>query len=267
MTRTVSIVKDSLLKEDWKKIPCRLDKGPAENASIGLIALANDLVIEQEINYFTKFSGTAVFTDRIPFDPHATLENLMGMKNEIKGCVERLAPIGELDVIAFGCNSGSIAIGPSVIEKTVQEVIPAIKCTTPISATLSALKALNCYKLAILTPYIDEVNTYIANYLEKRDLALIAKSSFKVLNAKDVSMIDPISIYEAGISIDNPEVDALFIPCTALRVSPVLEKLEKKIQKPIIASNQAMAWHCLRLSGVDDRLNRVGQYLGDKKIS
>ena len=266
MCNTDSTRKDNLMSDDWKEFPYRLGKGPAERAAIGLIALANDLVIEQEINYFVGIEGAAVFADRIPFEPDATLENLVNMKNDIKGCVERLAPIGELDVIAFGCNSGSIAIGPATIEKEVNQVMPDVKCTTPISATIKALRALNCRKLAILTPYIDEINTDIANYLEKWDLVLAAKGSFKVLSAKDVSMIDPNSIYDAGLRLGGHGVDALFLPCTALRVSPVLEELEKKIQKPVITSNQAMAWHCLRLSGIDEKLSRVGQFLGKKGI-
>ena len=49
-----------------------------------------------------------------------------------------------------------------------------------------------------------------------------------------------------------PGVDALFISCTSLRVAEAVANLERRIGVPVTSSNHAMAWHCLRLAGIDD---------------
>jgi maleate isomerase len=45
------------------------------------------------------------------------------------------------------------------------------------------------------------------------------------------------------------DVDAVFISCTALRCSSVIQRIEDDIGKPVVTSNQALAWHCMRLGG------------------
>ena len=38
-----------------------------------------------------------------------------------------------------------------------------------------------------------------------------------------------------------------------------IEKLENKIKIPITSSNHALAWHCLRLAGIDDNFPNLGK--------
>jgi maleate isomerase len=44
-----------------------------------------------------------------------------------------------------------------------------------------------------------------------------------------------------------------------LRALDIIEKAEKIIGKPVTSSNHALAWHLLRLAGVDDILDDHGQ--------
>ena len=52
----------------------------------------------------------------------------------------------------------------------------------------------------------------------------------------------------------RPEADALFISCGALPSIEIIEALEARTGKPVVTSNQAMAWDALRLAGVEDRV-------------
>ena len=38
------------------------------------------------------------------------------------------------------------------------------------------------------------------------------------------------------------DADALFISCTALPVLNIIDRLEKKLNKPVLSSNQALIW-------------------------
>ncbi len=52
----------------------------------------------------------------------------------------------------------------------------------------------------------------------------------------------------------RPEADALFISRGARPTIEIIEALDARIGKPVVTSNQAMAWDALRLAGVEDRV-------------
>ena len=51
--------------------------------------------------------------------------------------------------------------------------------------------------------------------------------------------------------INTPDTDAIFLSCTALPAVAVINRLEDRLGKPVITSNQAMIWMALRLAGCD----------------
>ena len=59
--------------------------------------------------------------------------------------------------------------------------------------------------------------------------------------------------------ISLSKVDAVFISCTSVKIVDTIEKLENKIKIPITSSNHALAWHCLRLAGIDDNFPNLGK--------
>jgi maleate isomerase len=46
-----------------------------------------------------------------------------------------------------------------------------------------------------------------------------------------------------------------------LRCSSVIDQLERDIGKPVVASNQALAWDVLRLAGVREQVRGFGRLL------
>jgi len=55
------------------------------------------------------------------------------------------------------------------------------------------------------------------------------------------------AILEGALQICDPKADSLFISCTAIRAAAVAEELEVLVGKPVVTSNQALAWHSLQL--------------------
>ncbi|RUV29381.1 ectoine utilization protein EutA, partial [Mesorhizobium sp. M1A.T.Ca.IN.004.03.1.1] len=52
-----------------------------------------------------------------------------------------------------------------------------------------------------------------------------------------------------------------FISCTAVRAAEVAAGIEAEIGKPVVASNLATAWACLRLCGDDRARPELGQLM------
>jgi len=123
----------------WTHFPCTLDNGPAANASIGLIALASDIVIEPELHAFLPHAGIGLYTNRIPMPKVVTVDTLRQMGDSITAVTTGLVPDDHLDVIIYGCTSGSMTIGPEQIAAKIRAARPDVAVTDPITAGSDAL--------------------------------------------------------------------------------------------------------------------------------
>ena len=59
--------------------------------------------------------------------------------------------------------------------------------------------------------------------------------------------------------MDLNNAEALFISCTALPALSIIDKLEKKIGKVVLSSNQALIWDTLDKIGKNDSINGFGK--------
>ena len=88
-------------------------------------------------------------------------------------------------------------------------------------------------------------------------------SSFGSFNEKSdpvVASIDSKSIID-GVKhiIKNTKPDMVFISCTSIKFMDFKSELEALIRIPVTTSNQAMAWHCMRLAGVNEKIPKLGR--------
>lgn len=239
----------------------RFDGGPGWRAKIGLIALVHDLGFEPEFIRFSQCDGVAVYANRIDMDCDTTPETLRDMLPRIEAVTRGLARLGALDVIAYGCTAGSLLIGPDRIKETINRVLPKAQVVTPISSVVAALRAACCRRIGLITPYSEDVNREFADFLGSQGFEIARFRSAQMRDGFEMGRIDPAWLLTAAEPMAEADIDGLFISCTALNISPVLGQLEALVGKPVITSNQAMAWHGLRLAGIGDELANVGRYL------
>ena len=63
--------------------------------------------------------------------------------------------------------------------------------------------------------------------------------------------------------MDLNGADALFISCTALPALSIIDKLEKKIGKIVLSSNQTLIWDTLEKIGKNDSINGFGKLFSE----
>lgn len=228
---------------------------------LGLIALTNDPSAEIDLHaYLAPFDDVRVSTHRVYSPQYSNMDSLLGVVNDIAEATGELMPDDDLDMIAFGCTSAAMALGSEVVADKILSKRPGVKVTDPIQSTLNALEALKVKKLALLTPYIGEVNVNIANYFEKHGFQLTAKGFFRIFDDNQRNRVSSESFLEAAKAMtENGECDALFISCTALRSSDIVAKLEKVTGRPVVTSNQALAWNILRSAGHKGTSDQFGK--------
>lgn len=241
-------------------IPFDLDEGVAKRAAIGVIVLGTDQTIEHEFREFLDIEGVAFYQSRIRNSATITPKTLADMEDRIPECADVILKGVPLDVIAYGCTSASMVIGEERVFEKIREKRPEVACTTPITAAFAAFEALGAKNLAILTPYRDDVNQTVAAYIENNGFNVVAFGSFNEEDDNKAAKISTESIKRAAVEMGQIDhVDLVFVSCTNLRIAPVVNTIERQTGKPATSSNHAMAWHCLRLAGVSDRLPRFGR--------
>ena len=113
--------------------------------------------------------------------------------------------------------------------------------------------------LPIFTPYSKKLNDEIVNHFLDEKFEVVSNSYLDIAADYDIGKVDQDFLFEILSKMDISNADALFISCTALPVLNIIEKLEKKIHKPVLSSNQALIWNTLEEIGKNENIKGFGK--------
>ena len=136
----------------------------------------------------TKIIGT-LFVNRIHNENPLTKENLLKMYEQIESITEKILPGEKINTVAYGCTSGTIAIGEDRVKEKIQLVKPDCYVTTPITSAIKAFKKMNVKKIAVFTPYPESVNKTIFEYLNKKSINIKSFSTFNSLKVFHILLL------------------------------------------------------------------------------
>lgn len=241
-------------------LPCTLDEGVAARAAIGLIVLATDQTMEHEFRRSIGLPGVGLFHARLYNSNAITPETLRAMQPLIAPATDLILPGMKLDVVAFGCTSASMTLGEETVFAEIRRARPEAAPTTPVTAALAACRTLGARRIGVLTPYSAAVNQTVRTYLEGRGLEVAAFGTFDKEDDREVARIAPRSIEDGIVALArSTRLDAVFVSCTSLRLCERVAAIEARAGLPVTSSDHALAWHCLRLAGVGDKVPGMGR--------
>ena len=240
--------------DDSKEIKTRYEQHPPSgapsiigaNGRIGLVALGTDVNSESDLRRMAP-DGVEIFTNRVHNRNPTTVENLKAMAPDIARAAGGILPGNDIDVLIYACTSGTAVIGESEVIKLLRAGRGDLACTTPVTAAMAALNSFSARRISILTPYIEPVNRELVGFFHGRGIEVLNIYGFGIENDDQMTDVSHDSIFDAAVQACHPDADLLFISCTALRAAQVIHKIEAKINKPVISSNQALIWHALKL--------------------
>ena len=245
-------IKSSYIKPKFKK---------NSNPRVGLLALSTDLTIEKDFHSVCQKLPLDLFINRIHNKNPLTKKNLSKMYSQMKSTTEKILPGEKINTIAYGCTSGTIAIGETKVKKKIKLAKPNCYVTTPITSAIKAFKKMNIKKIALFTPYPNSVNKTIIEYFNKKNINILSFATFNLSLDVDIAKVDPKYLLKTLVNLNTNHADALFISCTALPVLEIIDKAEKKINKPVFSSNQTLIWDSIRSVGLKSSIRGYGKLL------
>lgn len=250
----------------FMKIP-ELDEVPyGSRGTIGLIVVANNPTPLPDF-YRMMPPGVLVLETRIHFEPVVTVESTSKLSALLSEAASVLAEYKKIDVISFTCTAGSLIRGPGYDKeeiKLMEKASRGVPSTTTTTSSLNAMRFLGWKKIGIAGPYIEEVNQKFKEFYVGEEFDVTTVKGVGILKMEDLAAAPPAEAYRNAKSAYSPDVDGIFIACTTFRAIDVIERLERDLAKPVITANQATAWECLRLLGINEPIDGYGELL--KKV-
>ena len=214
---------------------------------LGIIVPSWNTVMEREIQRMGGES-MSVHSARIPHTAD-TEENLLGLGAKAPAAAALLAH-AKVNVICYGCAAGGFLKGPvddrALGEKIAQET--GIPVAVSSAAVAEALRGFGARRISLASPYAPWLNERLKQYLTAAGFEVMAMQG---LSTENHSAVTNERIEALIAEVDRPQTEAIFVSCSNFPTLAIIEKMEARLGKPIVASNQASMWKMLRL--LDDR--------------
>ena len=237
-----------------------LDDRPLKKR-VGLIILATDHTTEPDYQRMVASADIGVYVARIPFANPVTPDNLRAMQPSLTEAAKLILPDEELDAICYSCTSASVVIGDEEITAAIRKARPGVPVVTPPLAGVLGLKALGARRISVLTPYTVETSRPMAEYFARHGFDIASFTCLGLEDDREMARISHDSLIELAVETIAPDAEALFISCTAVRAAEIAARVEARIGRPLVSSNLASAWQCLRLCGDEVARPELGRLM------
>jgi len=145
-------------------------------------------------------------------------------------------------VVAFACTSAAAVLGAdgeaALIANIARETGASVVSTN--NAVGKAIEALGRKRVALLTPYVAELNQAIRAGLERRGLTVVHLAGLGITNNFGIGNVTPVEIVAfAERELAGQQFDLLFVSCTNFRAVEARPLLTQRFGVPVVTSNQA----------------------------
>ena len=244
------------------RIPDKSKRPYGWRARIGLIVPSPNTVTETEFWRMAP-EGVTIHTTRLLYRADEVDDPVADMEQFLPQTLEELRGL-EVDVVAYACTASALK---TPHEETRDEVAKGVGCpaVTTMGTILEAFKALGVTRIAVGSPYPEEVNKAERKYFESQGLTVTADESVILFEAQQrlrhMNLVTEADVEELAKHIDSPDAEAIFLSCGDMATLGIVDKLEKALGKPVVTSVQATFWGALRAAGIDDRIDGCGTLL------
>jgi maleate isomerase len=198
-----------------------------------------------------------------------TLKNIdaastLRIAEEIEAESRKLAD-ADIDVIALAATAPSSRNGMGYDKQLQERMAKAsgTKATTASTALVEALELLGAKKIVIGAPWSPAVNETVAAFMEANGFSVLQHKAMGIVSNHEVGLLEDDTAYDMGCSVDRKDADAVVLACGNWRTLRAIDRLEDRLGKPVLSTNQVTLWGALRMIAAVPSLPGAGSILRD----
>lgn len=225
-------------------------EGPLAQRGIGIIA-PFDLALERELWRWVPIE-VSLHLARTPYEPvpvSLDMANLVSNARHVAAATRDVLHV-EPEVVAYLCSSGSFINGVDG-ERELRKVIcdaGAPEAVTTSGALAEVLQRLNLRRIAVITPYVEDLTQKLHEFLAELDVETVSSDHLGL--GGGIWRVSYRTIAEHIIGADHPDAEAIFVSCTNLPTFDIIDPLEQWLGKPVLTANQLTMWACMVRMGL-----------------
>lgn len=231
-----------------------------DRARIGMLLPSVNRAAEPQITEMLP-DGVSLHTTRLRL-----LSSQEEHINEMVDDVERGAVMladADVDLIVFHCTAASM-FAPGFDDGIIARIEKATgkPATSTSKGCVEAFEKFDAKKITLTTPYIQSTNDREVVFLKSHGVEVLSETGMGITGDGGAMLaVEPAEWRRRVADQDEPDSQAAFLSCTAIRAVEAIDAIEADIGKPVVTSNQAMVWHALNRLGIDDKPAGYGRLM------
>jgi len=229
---------------------------------IGLIIPSSNRLTEPQFNRYAP-SDVGIYVTRLRMTGqwHKPLAELQDAIGDAARTLSDTKP----DIIVFHCTASSMEDGLAGEERVTEWIRQATGCATITTgqAVTAALHTLAARKVVLISPYVEATNRLELNYMKEAGFEVLHELGLGLPGGDAYIAVTPDQWLQIVVDNIRPEAEGYFLSCTNTRTIEIVDTAEKRLGRPIVTSNQATLWACLRRMGHTQNIPGLGRLFAD----
>lgn len=218
---------------------------PTPLARVGLIIPSSNRLTEPQLRHFAP-PELGIHVTRLQMTGKWN-RPLSALGEDIQRAAGALAD-AKCDIIVFHCTGHAMEEGPEGDLRTREMIRRAtgVEALSTAAAIQEALSALNLKRVILITPYEQDVNDHEIDYLRQIGVSAVHDVALALPGSDDYLAQPPERWVELAIAHARDASDGYFLSCTNTTQIEAIEPIEARLGKPVVNSNQAVLWACVK---------------------
>ncbi len=207
---------------------------------LALIVPASNTVMEPDFHRTgTDFPWT-VSTWRIFLESVTEEAEIRMLQEELPRCLTQIATTAP-DLVVFGCTSAGSLGGLGHDREMIDDIHArtGASVVTVISAMLAELEAIGPSRVAVFTPYPDELTSSVTRCVAEGGYEIACAKGMQLRDNGDIGRVTPPEITNfVRTGMVGVSADCVFLSCTNWRGIEAMDVLRGALGVPVLSSNQ-----------------------------
>lgn len=208
---------------------------------IGVLVPWANTAVETELPQFGQHAAAWHYARLVPEDGSTALHDgfLQGLMTAVPGALHQLSKL-KLDLLLLACTSAGFTQPPlGDGAASGQGTVPLRDAFT---AVVESLRLLGSREVVLLTPYPARTTVREVEALAERGVSVLSHACLD--QADDYGEIGPETVLQLLDELDQSALaaaDAVLLSCTGWPTTSVILETEKRLNRPVVSSNLALA--------------------------